>query len=73
MAVKLLSVAEVAELWGTSVDYVYDRIAAKELPVINLGRGRAKTRIRETAADAFIDRNDSALPKRRLRSIEDVA
>jgi excisionase family DNA binding protein len=54
-AVRLYSVAAAAELMEVSVDYVYDRIHAGELTVVELGHGRAKQRIRADVLQAFID------------------
>lgn len=53
----LLPVSEVAELWRCSRDHVYDLIAAGQLRVVELGRGRAKTRVPQSAMDEYVRRN----------------
>lgn len=57
MAEVLYPVAEVAKLWRCSVDHVYDLISAGQLRVVNLARGRAKTRVPESALSEYIRRN----------------
>ncbi|QTF70585.1 helix-turn-helix domain-containing protein [Arthrobacter woluwensis] len=53
---RLLTVAEAAAVLGTGRDYVYERIKAGELPVVELGTAaRAKTRVSSAALDRFID------------------
>jgi hypothetical protein len=42
---RLYSIASVAELFEVSPDWVYDRIAARELAVVELGSTRAKQRV----------------------------
>jgi excisionase family DNA binding protein len=54
-AVRLYSVASVAELLEVSKDYVYDRIKSGVLAVVELGDERAKQRIRADVLQAFID------------------
>jgi len=54
-AVRLYSVSAVAGILGVSTDYVYDRIHAGDLAVVELGHGRAKQRIRADVLQAFID------------------
>lgn len=56
-AEPLLPVSEVAQLWRCSPDHVYALIAAGELASLNLGRGRAKTRIPESALADYVARN----------------
>jgi excisionase family DNA binding protein len=46
---ELLPVTEVAQRWRCSRDHVYDLIAAGKLPVVDIGTGKAKTRIPESA------------------------
>lgn len=55
MSGRLLSVAAVAELLSVSDDYVYDRIREGVFPVVELGSGRSKMRIREADVEAFVD------------------
>jgi excisionase family DNA binding protein len=73
---KLWSVAEIAEAWVLSPNTIYEYIANGELPYINMGNGRAKVRVRQTAVDAFLarrasDKNIGGKPQ--LRSVGDVA
>jgi excisionase family DNA binding protein len=63
----LLPVSEVAALWRCSVDHIYDLIAAGELRSIQLTRGRAKTRIPESALAEFIAAQYR--PRRHLRAV----
>ncbi len=53
-AERLYTVAEVADLWGTSKNYVYDRISSGELTSIDLGTSKAKTRVPESAVNSFL-------------------
>ena len=57
MAETLIPVAEVAVMWRCSKNYVYDLISRGELRSVNLGRGRAKTRVPESAIAEFIKAN----------------
>lgn len=54
-ATQLLSVIEVADRLRVHRSTVYDLIARGELRCVDLGHGRAKTRIRETDLLRFID------------------
>lgn len=54
-AVRLYSVAAVAERLEVSTDYVYDRIKSGEIPVVELGSTRAKQRVRADDLQEFID------------------
>lgn len=54
-AVRCYSVASVAKHLEVSTDYVYERIKSNDLPVVELGHGRAKQRIRADDLQAFID------------------
>ena len=51
---RLLPVSTVADLLGTGKDYVYARINAGELPVVELGSGRHKQRVPLSAYNAFV-------------------
>lgn len=64
MAETLYPVSEVAKLWRCSVDHVYDLIAAGQLRVVNLARGRAKTRIPESALAEYVKRNSRRAGRR---------
>ena len=55
-AVRLDSIPEAAKHLGVSDSYVYKRIAAREIRVVELGNaGRSKRRIRQDDLQAFID------------------
>lgn len=54
-AVRLYPVAKAAEMLGVSVYYMYDRIHNGDIPVVELGTGRAKQRVRADDLQAFID------------------
>ncbi|MCU1598547.1 MAG: binding domain, excisionase family [Glaciihabitans sp.] len=54
-AVRLYSVATVAERLDVSKDWVYDRINAGALAVVELGDTKTKQRIRADVLQAFID------------------
>jgi len=56
-AEPLIPVAEVAEAWRVSKNYVYSLIASGALPATTLPTGRAKTRIPESALAEFVARN----------------
>lgn len=64
-AEALLTVMEVAELWRCSKDTVYRHIAAKKLRSVDLGRGRAKTRVPESALAEFVERAERPTTPRR--------
>lgn len=53
-AEALLPVTEVAALWRCSPDTVYRLIARGRIRTVNLGRGKAKTRIPESALEAYV-------------------
>lgn len=67
MAEILYPVAEVAEMWRCSKDYVYDLVARGELITVPLSsskaRSRAKIRIPESSLTAFIKRRKEKAPK----------
>ncbi|MCP3426001.1 helix-turn-helix domain-containing protein [Rothia sp. AR01] len=52
---RLFTVAEVSRRLGVSVHYVYDRIRGGDLPYVDLGMGRAKTRVRADHLQQLID------------------
>lgn len=54
VAEVLLPVAELAALWRCSPDHIYDLIADGSLRSVQIAKGRAKTRIPESAAADFI-------------------
>ena len=56
---QLLTVPETAARLGTSKPYVYGLISRGELPSVNLGHGRSKTRIAEPALEEWIARRTS--------------
>jgi len=51
---RLLKVADVAEILGVGIDWVYERIRRGEIPVVELGDTRKNQRVPETALAAFI-------------------
>ncbi|WP_116283078.1 hypothetical protein [Subtercola boreus] len=53
--IRLYSVASAAEQLETSTDYVYDRIKAGELAVVELGHSRTKQRISAPELLKFIE------------------
>lgn len=50
----LYTVAEAAKLLRTGPDFVYDRINASEIAVVELGSTRKNQRIRQSALEAYI-------------------
>lgn len=67
-AEELYPVSELATRWRCSIDHIYDLIAKGELRTVQLGIGRAKTRIPASAAAEFIERR-SPKRDRSLRSV----
>lgn len=59
-AEELYPVSELARMWRCSVDHIYDLIARRELRTVQLGIGRAKTRIPASAAAEFVARRSSS-------------
>jgi len=49
-------VAELAELWRCTPQHIYNLIAAKQLTSVQIGIGRAKTRVPASAAAEFVAR-----------------
>lgn len=56
MSTQLLSVREVAGRLGVCENTVYGLIARGDLPTVDLQLGRAKTRVRETDLEKWIER-----------------
>ncbi|WP_178945933.1 helix-turn-helix domain-containing protein [Kocuria sp. TGY1127_2] len=56
-AQRLYTVADAAKQIDVSIAYIYKRIKDGSLPYVDLGKGtgRAKTRIRASDLDAFIE------------------
>lgn len=54
-AVRLYSVATVAERLEVGKDWVYDRIKSGEIAVVELGTTRPKQRVRADVLQTFID------------------
>lgn len=54
MVERLYKVAEVAEILGVGIDWVYRRIEKGELTVIELGDTRKNQRVPESALDAYL-------------------
>jgi excisionase family DNA binding protein len=59
IADELYPVSELATMWRCSPGHIYDLIARGELRHIQLGTGRAKTRIPASAAAEFVARRSS--------------
>jgi excisionase family DNA binding protein len=59
-AVRLYSVAKVAEILETGDDFVYARVKDGTLRVVQLGTGRSKYRVRADDLQTFIDERTSA-------------
>lgn len=57
----LLSVTEVASLLSCSRDTVERIIDRGELPIVDIGHGRAKTRVRRSALEAWIASRERVL------------
>lgn len=58
MAVKrLLPLTEVADVLGSSLQHVYNLVAARRISTVDIGIGRAKTRIHEDELARYIERN----------------
>lgn len=53
--IKLLTIPQVAERLGVHRATVYDRIAAGDIPVVDIGKGKSKSRVRSDHLDAFIE------------------
>lgn len=53
-SVELLSITEVAALLSCSRDTVERIVDRGELPIVDIGNGRAKTRIRRSALETWI-------------------
>jgi excisionase family DNA binding protein len=58
-AEALLPVAEVAALWRCTPQHIYNLIARRDLRSVQVGIGRAKTRIPESAVAEFVARRTS--------------
>lgn len=52
-AETLYRVAEVAALWRCSREHVYEQIRRGRLRTVNIGTGRARTRVPESALSEF--------------------
>lgn len=57
MAEALIPVAELAEKWRVSKNFIYDLISRGELRSTQLGKGRAKTRVPESAIAEYVKAN----------------
>lgn len=56
----LYPVSELAKLWRCSDQHLYNLIARKELHSVQIGIGRAKTRIPASAVAEFVARRSSS-------------
>lgn len=62
---QLWTIPQVADLWGCSENTVYRRIAKGLLRVIDIGDGRAKTRVPASALIEYEDRKGRTAPRQR--------
>lgn len=53
-AQRLYTVKEAAEQLGVSIPFIYKRIEKGHIPYVDIGLGRAKTRIRATDLENYI-------------------
>lgn len=60
---QLLTVKEVAAELACSRDHVYDLIARGDLPAIDIGAGRALTRLRPDDVDDYLQTRLRRAPK----------
>lgn len=60
-------VAHLAEKWHCSKNHVYDLIAKGELRSIQLGLGKAKTRVPQSAVDEYEQRHATITVRRSSR------
>ncbi|MCT1366590.1 helix-turn-helix domain-containing protein [Rothia sp. p3-SID1597] len=51
---RLYTVKEAAEQLGVSIPFIYKRIEKGHIPYVDIGIGRAKTRIRATDLENYI-------------------
>ncbi|WP_223628810.1 helix-turn-helix domain-containing protein [Microbacterium sp. EST19A] len=51
---RLLKVAEVAEILGVGIDWVYERIRRGEIPVVELGDTRKNQRVAESDLTDYV-------------------
>jgi excisionase family DNA binding protein len=63
-AETLYPVAEVAEMWRCSREHVYEQIRRGRLRSVQIGTGKAKTRIPESALADFVDKNSRRTKER---------
>lgn len=50
----LYPVSEVAEMWRCSAEHVYEQIRRGRLRTVNIARGKAKTRVPESALAEYV-------------------
>jgi len=63
-AETLYPVAEVAEMWRCSREHVYEQIRRGRLRSVQIGTGKAKTRIPESALTDFVEKNSRRTKER---------
>lgn len=68
-AEQMLSITEVAKLWRCSRGHVYNLIAAGRLRSTDIGDGRAKTRVPESALAECTESRMRPASVRRLRPV----
>ena len=61
--VRLYTVATAAQRLEVGVDWIYERIASRVLPVVELGDSRRNQRIRADDLQRFIDSRTSGPPR----------
>lgn len=58
-AVRLYTIADLAKLWATSREYVYEEIRTNRLAVVNLANGdRDKLRVRASEAARWVEQHE---------------
>lgn len=72
-AEEMHTVAELAKAWRVSPTYVYELISSGELPATNLGHGRAKIRVSETAVAEYLASKTTRAPRRLKSAGRDAA
>lgn len=70
MAVEpMYPVAAIATAWGVSRNTIYALIKSGELEAVDMGHGRAKKRVPESAIDAYLRRLKDNARRTRTRDI----
>lgn len=53
--IRLLTIPQVAERLGLNRSTVYTRIACGDIPVVDIGKGKSKSRVRSDHLDQYIE------------------